>query len=144
MAHDSRRGRRLAILVVACWKSLDEVVRHAGQSTQISDVVGGWCRFDCTWYVDIADRGYTYVPGHQSSVAFFPGYPLVVRGFDAIIGNPIVSRKSSRRAGAIRGVGTTGFCGCRGVGLMGSARNWAAFGAGATEVGPAQRSKNDA
>src|SRR5262245_49687733 len=43
------------------------------------EVVGGWCRFDCGWYVDIADHGYSYTEGEQSSVAFFPGYPLVAR-----------------------------------------------------------------
>ena len=44
-----------------------------------NEVIGGWCRYDCTWYRDIADRGYTYVEGVQSSVAFFPPYPLVAR-----------------------------------------------------------------
>jgi hypothetical protein len=43
------------------------------------EIVGGWCRFDCGWYVDIADHGYSYTEGEQSSVAFFPGYPLVAR-----------------------------------------------------------------
>ncbi len=51
------------------------------------DVVGGWCRFDCTWYVDIADHGYSYVKGVQSSVAFFPGYPLVARPLARAIHN---------------------------------------------------------
>lgn len=54
-------------------------------------VLGGWCRFDCSWYVDIADRGYYYVPGQQSSVAFFPGYPMVVRAVDSVIGSAVVS-----------------------------------------------------
>jgi hypothetical protein len=56
-------------------------------------VVGGWCRFDCTWYVDIADNGYYFkpLPAHptaddQSSVAFFPGYPLVVRPVADVLG----------------------------------------------------------
>lgn len=56
-----------------------------------SSVLGGWCRFDCTWYVDIAQRGYYYTPGKQSSVAFFPGYPLVVRAVDGIVGSPVIS-----------------------------------------------------
>jgi hypothetical protein len=56
----------------------DPTLRFDGAS-----VVGGWCRFDCTWYVDIADRGYYFKPlpahprpSNQSSVAFFPGYPI--------------------------------------------------------------------
>ena len=44
-----------------------------------NEVVGGWCRYDCTWYREIADHGYFYIEGEQSSVAFFPGYPLVAR-----------------------------------------------------------------
>jgi hypothetical protein len=51
------------------------------------DVVGGWCRFDCGWYLDIADHGYSYVKGQQSSVAFFPGYPLVARPLARAIDN---------------------------------------------------------
>lgn len=43
------------------------------------DVLGGWCRFDCEWYVNIADNGYAYTRGEQSTVAFFPGYPLLAR-----------------------------------------------------------------
>lgn len=55
------------------------------------DLIGGWCRFDCTWYINIAEHGYSYVPGSQSSVAFFPGYPLVVRAVDQVVGNAVVS-----------------------------------------------------
>jgi hypothetical protein len=51
------------------------------------DVVGGWCRFDCGWYLDIADHGYSYVKGQQSSVAFFPGYPLIARPLARAIDN---------------------------------------------------------
>jgi hypothetical protein len=56
-----------------------------------SSVLGGWCRFDCGWYVDIAQRGYSYTPGQRSSVAFFPGYPLIVRAVDSIVDSPIIS-----------------------------------------------------
>ena len=56
-----------------------------------TSVLGGWCRWDCTWYVDIAQRGYTYTPGRQSSVAFFPGYPTVVRAVDGVVGSPVIS-----------------------------------------------------
>ncbi len=51
------------------------------------EVVGGWCRFDCGWYAQIADHGYTYTPGQQSPVAFFPGYPLVARPLARVIDN---------------------------------------------------------
>jgi hypothetical protein len=51
------------------------------------DVVGGWCRYDCNWYLDIADHGYSYIKGVQSTVAFFPGYPLVARPLARAIDN---------------------------------------------------------
>ncbi|HXY93749.1 MAG TPA: hypothetical protein VEP49_14805, partial [Acidimicrobiia bacterium] len=54
-------------------------------------VVGGWCRFDCGWYMRIADHGYSYTPGVQSSVAFFPGYPLVARPLARAIDNTPVA-----------------------------------------------------
>src|SRR5260370_25707067 len=38
-----------------------------------------WARWDSGWYASIAMEGYTYAPGGQSPVAFFPGYPLAIR-----------------------------------------------------------------
>jgi hypothetical protein len=53
-----------------------------------NQVVGGWCRFDCGWYVSIADNGYFFAdPPRQSSVAYFPGYPLVARPLAALLDN---------------------------------------------------------
>jgi hypothetical protein len=39
----------------------------------------GWTRWDGEWYWQIARDGYSYTPGAQSSVAFFPGYPLLAK-----------------------------------------------------------------
>jgi hypothetical protein len=47
-------------------------------------VVMGWVGWDSGWYTHIAERGYFYRPGEQSSVAFFPLYPLAVRGVEAL------------------------------------------------------------
>jgi hypothetical protein len=55
------------------------------------DVVGGWCRFDCGWYVHIVDHGYSYTKGVQSPVAYFPGYPLVARPLARAIDNTPLS-----------------------------------------------------
>lgn len=41
------------------------------------DVFANW---DGQWYSEIADQGYSYRRGAQSSVAFFPAYPLLGRG----------------------------------------------------------------
>src|SRR6478672_9366237 len=38
-----------------------------------------WYAFDSDWYFQIASNGYSYTPGQQSSVAFFPTFPLAVR-----------------------------------------------------------------
>ncbi|SET17882.1 mannosyltransferase family protein [Stigmatella erecta] len=41
----------------------------------------GWVAWDASWYKRIAEEGYTYTPGQQSSVAFFPLYPLAIQLF---------------------------------------------------------------
>jgi hypothetical protein len=45
-----------------------------------------WFQGDSGWYYRIAKEGYFYVPGVQSSIAFFPAYPLLVRGTGAVLG----------------------------------------------------------
>ena len=47
----------------------------------------GWAQWDSGWYQFIADRGYVYTPGRQGPVAFFPAYPLLMRGLGAVVGN---------------------------------------------------------
>jgi hypothetical protein len=37
-----------------------------------------WYRWDAFWYLDIAERGYSYYPGEQSNVAFMPLLPMIV------------------------------------------------------------------
>lgn len=36
--------------------------------------------WDGRWYHDIVKNGYSYTPGRESNVAFFPAYPYTVRG----------------------------------------------------------------
>ncbi|WP_095992443.1 mannosyltransferase family protein [Cystobacter fuscus] len=50
-------------------------------------VVMGWVAWDASWYARIADQGYDYRPGEQSSVAFFPLYPLAIRAVEALGAN---------------------------------------------------------
>jgi len=50
----------------------------------------GWAQWDSGWYYRIATDGYSYVPGQQSSVAFFPAYPLVVAVLAVAVGHPYV------------------------------------------------------
>ncbi|MEY2434722.1 MAG: hypothetical protein QOC92_4447 [Acidimicrobiaceae bacterium] len=42
-------------------------------------LLGNWLWWDGGWYLHIAQYGYSYHPNQQSSVAFFPVYPLAVR-----------------------------------------------------------------
>src|SRR5689334_13819326 len=44
----------------------------------------GRVQYDGGWYAHIAQHGYQYTPGVQSPVAFFPGYPLLVRAVMAL------------------------------------------------------------
>ena len=41
----------------------------------------GWARWDAAWYRTIVREGYVYYPNVQSSVAFWPSYPIVVKAF---------------------------------------------------------------
>ncbi|MBO3103527.1 hypothetical protein [Cellulomonas fengjieae] len=51
----------------------------------------GWFHDDAAWYLRIATRGYGYVPGEQSSIAFFPVFPMAVRALGALAtaGRPV-------------------------------------------------------
>jgi hypothetical protein len=51
------------------------------------DILRGWVRFDAGWYKAIAMRGYDYAGSRrQSAVAFFPLYPLTLRGLRRLFG----------------------------------------------------------
>jgi len=47
----------------------------------------GWFSNDSGWYFAIAKSGYYYIPGVQSPIAFFPTYPMTVRGVGALLGD---------------------------------------------------------
>lgn len=51
----------------------------------------GWAQWDSGWYVGIATEGYRYVPGRQSTIAFFPAYPLAMRAVAVAVGNAYVA-----------------------------------------------------
>ncbi len=54
--------------------------------------VSSFSWWDGWWYVGIARHGYAYYhPGSQSPVAFFPLYPLVMRGVGRITNGPLVA-----------------------------------------------------
>jgi hypothetical protein len=84
-------GAVLAVLLLVSWLTISQVTLNPKGLPTFGFVGdgfwGGWVRFDGGWYVLIADRGYSYVEGQQSSVAFFPAYPLLVRALGRPIGN---------------------------------------------------------
>lgn len=51
----------------------------------------GWAQWDSGWYATIADHGYDYVPGRQSTAAFFPAYPMLVRAVSVVVGGAFVA-----------------------------------------------------
>ncbi|MCX7619656.1 MAG: hypothetical protein N2037_02290 [Acidimicrobiales bacterium] len=54
-------------------------------------LVEGWIRWDAFWYRSIAEEGYLYFPDVQSSVAFFPAYPLTMRLLGPVTPSPFVA-----------------------------------------------------
>jgi hypothetical protein len=50
-----------------------------------------WTRFDGGWYQQIATDGYFYDPTRQSSIVFFPTYPLSLRPLVAVGLNPFLA-----------------------------------------------------
>lgn len=50
-----------------------------------------WARWDARWYEIIARDGYWFDPAQQSPVAFFPLYPLLMRGLSALTSVPLLS-----------------------------------------------------
>ncbi len=50
-------------------------------------LVEGWAQWDSGWYFRIARDGYSYVEGQQSTVVFFPVYPLLMGLVGALVGS---------------------------------------------------------
>ena len=51
-----------------------------------------WARYDAGWYRYIAEHGYYYKGDRaQSSVPFFPAYPLLMRGLHNLFGGDLVT-----------------------------------------------------
>jgi hypothetical protein len=50
-----------------------------------------WFHGDSGWYLRIAGDGYSYVPGVQSTIAFFPAYPLAVHALGLLLGGDWVT-----------------------------------------------------
>lgn len=82
-----------AVLFLVVWQTNvrlgpgPEAGDGASPFAAVDDTIEAWLQYDAGWYVDIADHGYFYSPGQQSSVAFFPAFPLAVRAVSNVVGD---------------------------------------------------------
>ncbi len=44
-----------------------------------------WSRWDAMWYIKVATLGYYFIPGQESTIAFYPLYPALLRGLTALL-----------------------------------------------------------
>lgn len=85
-----------AVLVVVVWQTGVHLPRWRGAGPPGRNIPGGrltegWVRWDAGWYLAIAQKGYSYMPGSQSSVAFFPAYPLTLKVVAGLIGSTFLA-----------------------------------------------------
>lgn len=78
------------LLTAVSWLPYQDLPAKAGApSTSLSSAFDLWHRWDTTWYLLIADVGYQ---ADDRSAAFFPLYPMLVRGIAPLVpGNTIVA-----------------------------------------------------
>ncbi|HEX6490864.1 MAG TPA: hypothetical protein VF002_05775 [Gaiellaceae bacterium] len=54
---------------------------HGASTAHTLSILSDW---DGLWYRIVAERGYLLIPGRQSDPAFFPLFPIILRGFHAL------------------------------------------------------------
>lgn len=67
--------------------------------------VDGWSQFDGPEYIKIAENGYWYTPGVRSPVVWFPLYPMLLRGMQNLISDPILAGMVVASIGGLAAVG---------------------------------------
>jgi hypothetical protein len=73
---------RAAIFSIG-WLSLT-VLAHGFKWRTPNGLLDAFVRWDADWFLGIVRNGYSYTPGHESPVAFFPLYPMLVRALAAV------------------------------------------------------------
>lgn len=81
-----------ALAAICCITLATVAAMVSGWAPPMGDPPLGWvlralANWDAGWYAHIADQGYSYHPGEQSAVAYFPLYPLVVRATAVLTGD---------------------------------------------------------
>jgi Mannosyltransferase (PIG-V) len=80
-------GAVLTLLATLGERNVLEPLPEGAVLDGLSPVLDVWFRYDSGWYYAIALNGYGYAPGEQSSVAFWPTYPMAIRLVDDLVGS---------------------------------------------------------
>jgi len=98
--------RGVLFLVAACAIRLLPVGLQSGTERYLprNQSIGTWLRWDAWWYVAVAEGGYWFDPAGQSSVAFFPLFPLLIKALTTLTGNPVVAGLLLANAAALGAV----------------------------------------
>jgi hypothetical protein len=77
----------LVVLGVAFGRAY--VIQPKIHTETLGPFIDSFVRWDGTYYRDIAQLGYSYRPGQQSTIHFWPLYPLLARGLVLLTGLPV-------------------------------------------------------
>lgn len=69
---------RVVIAVIGAWSHMI-ILKDRFDAAGAKSLLDYFFRWDSGWYLAIIQNGYTYTPGQQSSIAFFPLYPMLVK-----------------------------------------------------------------
>jgi hypothetical protein len=77
------------VAIIGDWVPQSDRVANSTTYYHGPSILEGWLRWDAGWYRSIVDHGYFFVHGQQSSVAFFPAYPISMEFLaDTVGGDP--------------------------------------------------------
>jgi hypothetical protein len=97
--HWQRAALAFVIIAVVMWVVQAVSIRWWGVKAESvpnmtfpgQDWLGGLFRWDGGWYSGIARDGYSWAPGTQSNVAFFPSFPLAQRLVTPLVGDVVLA-----------------------------------------------------
>ena len=80
---------RIAIVIISYLSTLViKPGRYFSEFPEPNSIMNLFFKWDSQWYMDIIYNGYVYVPGQESSIGFFPLYPMLVKLASFVFGNP--------------------------------------------------------
>jgi Mannosyltransferase (PIG-V) len=83
-----RGGFWLAAIVALLWTPLHDNIAHfPADGPHLSLIFNTFAQWDSGWFIRIADHGYDV----EQSSAFFPLYPLVVRGVAEVVRSTVIA-----------------------------------------------------